>query len=317
MISTLWLHVRAPYWQRLDDLVRRAEHGGLRSLTHAELREVAMLYRQAAADLATVREDASSERFAGHLNHLLARAHHIIYAAGSTMGASVWRFLSRGFPAAVVAHRTHLLASIAVFVVGSLAGIVFARYDPGFTSRILGPDMLTTIDRHQMWTHSIVAMKPLASSAIMTNNMTVALTMFAMGVTAGLGTVYMLFFNGLLIAVVGTACASSGMSLPLWSFVAPHGVLELPAIFIAGSAGLRLAQGVLFPGLRTRRVAVATAGRDAVRLIAGCMPLLLIAGLIEAFISPTDLATSAKFAMAAALFLLLNVYLFVPRARAS
>jgi uncharacterized membrane protein SpoIIM required for sporulation len=100
------------------------------------------------------------------------------------------------------------------------------------------------------------------------------------------------------------------MSLQLWSFVAPHGVLELPAIFIAGGAGLRLAYGLLFPGFLPRGESVARAGTEAVKLLLGTIPILIIAGVIEAFVSPTGLAVPLKFGMAAALFALLLVYLF-------
>jgi uncharacterized membrane protein SpoIIM required for sporulation len=87
---------------------------------------------------------------------------------------------------------------------------------------------------------------------------------------------------------------------------------------IAGGAGLRLAQGLLFPGLLARRDAVARAGADAVKLVLGCIPILFVAGIIEGFVSPTDLATSVKFAMSAALFVLLAAYLFwTPRIRNS
>ena len=88
-------------------------------------------------------------------------------------------------------------------------------------------------------------MKPVASSYIMSNNISVGFTAFAMGITGGLGTVYMMAFNGLMLGVVGMACWLAGMSVQFWSFVAPHGVLELPAIFIAGGAGFRIAQGLL------------------------------------------------------------------------
>jgi uncharacterized membrane protein SpoIIM required for sporulation len=144
----------------------------------------------------------------------------------------------------------------------------------------------------------------------MTNNMSVGFMTFALGITAGLGTIYMMAFNGLLIGVIGMACWHSGMSVQLWSFVAPHGVLELPAIFIAGGAGLRIAQGLLFPGVLPRRDSLAQAGVEAVQLVLGTIPILIVAGLIEAFVSPTSLPVPLKFSMAAALFVLLGVYLF-------
>ena len=105
--------------------------------------------------------------------------------------------------------------------------------------------MSDTIERGEMWTRSILSVKPLASSAIMTNNLSVSFAAFAGGMLAGIGTVYMMMFNGVLMGVIAVACHRAGMSLSLWSFIAPHGALELPAIFIAGGAGLLLAKGLL------------------------------------------------------------------------
>jgi uncharacterized membrane protein SpoIIM required for sporulation len=202
-----------------------------------------------------------------------------------------------------------LLATL-IFAVSGVVGAVLTYQNPDFKVKVLGPQMVETIDRHEMWTHSIVGIKPLASSAIMTNNMSVGFMTFALGITAGLGTIYMMAYNGLLIGVIGMACFLSGMSVQLWSFVAPHGVLELPAIFIAGGAGLRIAQGLLFPGVLPRRDSLAQAGVEAVQLLLGTIPILIIAGVIEAFVSPTGLPVPLKFSMAGALFVLLGVYLF-------
>jgi len=203
-----------------------------------------------------------------------------------------------------------------VFAVAAGIGAVITIAQPDFRSSILPPEITETIDRHEMWTHSVVAMKPYASSRIMTNNISVALMTFASGITGAVGTVYLLFFNGLMIGVVGAACASAGMSLSLWSFVAPHGVLELPTIFIAGGAGFRLAQGLLFPGHRPRRTALTVAAREAVLLALGCAPLLVVAGVVEAFVSPTGLPVWSKFLVAGSLFTLLVVYLRGPETAA-
>ena len=135
-----------------------------------------------------------------------------------------------------------------LFLIGAIVGSGVSLADPGFQRFMLGGPMMDTIERREMWTHGIVTIKPLASSAILTNNLSVAFAAFAMGVTAGLGTAWMMVLNGLLIGVVGTACFRAGLSLSLWSFVAPHGSLELPAIFIAGGAGLILGRGLLDPG---------------------------------------------------------------------
>ena len=115
-----------------------------------------------------------------------------------------------------------------------------------------------------------------------------------MGVTAGLGTAWMMVLNGLLIGVVGTACFRAGLSLSLWSFVAPHGSLELPAIFIAGGAGLILGRGLLDPGMLPRREALAESGGLAIRLLLGVIPLLIVAGAIEGFVSPVPLPPATE-----------------------
>jgi len=243
------------------------------------------------------------------LNQLLARAHNTIYSAQRASPSAVIEYFRYVYPRIFRQNLGYCLAALFLFLGAALVGMALTYHDPDFKVKILGPEMVETIERHQMWTHSIVGMKPVASSAIMTNNMGVAFMSFATGIT-GIGTVYFMIFNGLLIGVIGTACWFSGMSLQLWSFVAPHGVLELPAIFIAGGAGLRLAYGLLFPGFLPRSESVARAGTEAVKLLLGTIPILIIAGVIEAFVSPTGLAVSLKFGMAAALFALLLAYLF-------
>jgi uncharacterized membrane protein SpoIIM required for sporulation len=317
VISTSWLKAREPHWRRLDELVERTSTSGYRSLSRPELQELGLLYRQIASDLAALRDDRGSTHYAAYLNQLLARAHHIIYAAERQSPRAILTFWLVTFPDTFRRNLGPTAVSLALFAMAAVVGAVLTYRHQDFKIGILGPAMVETIERREMWTHSIVAVKPIASSAIMTNNLSVALMTFAMGITGGLGTVYMLVFNGLLIGVIGMACASAGMSLQLWSFVAPHGVLELPAIIIAGSAGLRLAQGLLFPGLLPRRESVARAGAEAVKLALGCVPILVIAGVIEGFVSPTDLGVTMKFAMASALFVLLMAYLFRDWARST
>lgn len=311
MISNRWLEKRKPYWNQLETLLQQSTQKGLKSLSRADLQELSLLYRQTAADLATIREDRGSVHFANYVNQLLVRAHNTIYSGRKASPAAILSFFWFTFPLVFRQNLKHFLLAVSLFVAGGLVGAVLTYQNPDFKVKLLGPAMVETIDRHEMWTHSIVGIKPLASSAIMTNNMSVGFTTFALGITAGIGTLYMMAFNGLLIGVIGMACWFSGMSLQLWSFVAPHGVLELPAIFIAGAAGFRMAQGLLFPGVLPRQESLTRAGFEAVQLVLGTIPILIIAGVIEAFVSPTGLPVPLKFAMASALFVLLVAYLFV------
>ena len=310
MISTYWIEKRKPYWSRLEQLLDRSASKGLRFLSRAELQDLSLLYRQTAADLAAVGEDPSSLHYSRYLAQLLARAHHTIYSRRQVSAVSAIRSFYIAYPRIFRQNLSYTLAAFLVFLGLAVIGSLLTLQSPTFELQILGQRMVETIERREMWTHSIVAIKPIASSTIMTNNIGVAFTAFAAGITAGMGTLYMMAFNGLLIGVIGTACWLSGMSVNLWSFVAPHGVLELPAIFIAGGAGLRLAAAFLFPGVLPRKQSVARGGLEAVQLVLGTIPMLLVAGIIEAFFSPTAVSDPLKFAFAAALFALLNLYLW-------
>ena len=312
ILSNQWFAKRRPYWDRLAALLGAAGAGGVRHLSRAELRETALLYRQAASDLSTLRQDSTARAYAEHVNQLLARAHHIIYSSRRKGFRKIFYFLRDEYPATVQRQIRYVLLALVMSLAGALLGAVLTQARPQFMRHMLGPAMVETIDRHEMWTHSIVGIEPLASSAIMTNNLTVCFTAFAGGIVFGLGPVWSMFFNGLLLGVVGVACAQHGMSVDLWSFVAPHGSLELPSILLAGAAGLRLAHGVLFPGLYRRRDSIALAGAEATRLVSGVIPLLVIAGSLEGFFSPSNAPVQLKFVVGGLLFTLLLVWLFRP-----
>jgi len=282
----------------------------VRQLSRAELRETALLYRQAAADLSTLRRDSTARAYAEHVNQLLARAHHIIYSSRRKGFRKILHFLLDEYPAIFQRQIRYVLLSLAIMLGGASLGSVLTLARPQFMRHMLGPAMVETIERHEMWTHSIVGVEPMMSSLIMTNNLTVSFVAFAGGITFGLLTVWSMFFNGLLLGVIGVACQQHGMSLDLWSFVAPHGSLELPSIILAGGAGLRLARGVLFPGLYSRRDSIALAGIEATRLVAGIIPLLVIAGTLEGFFSPSNAPVWLKFTVGGSLFALLLLWLF-------
>jgi uncharacterized membrane protein SpoIIM required for sporulation len=309
VISTHWLEKRQPYWRRLEALVEQSGRRGVGRLSRSELQELGLLYRQIASDLSTVREDPASRQISDYLNQLLGRAHNLIYMGRKTNAAGIVQFFRVTYPRLFRENLAYPLTAFLIFLAAAIVGTALCFSDPGFERYFLGGRMIDTIEQHRMWTQSVVSIKPLASSFILTNNISVACATFAMGILAGLGTVYMLFFNGLLIGVIGTACWQAGMSRQLWSFVAPHGVLELPAIFIAGGAGLLLARGLLFPGTLPRRDSVVEAGGRAVRLVLGVIPMLVVAGFIEGYLSPSNFPAPLKFALGAALGLALVMYL--------
>ncbi len=312
ILSNLWLSRRRPYWERLEVLLGHADSTGLKQLSRAELQELALLYRQVAADLSVLRQDATSRNYAAHVNQLLARAHHIIYSRRKTSALSLVRFLRDEYPVIIQRNAGYVTASLAISVFCGLLGMILTNTRPEFMRHFVGPEMIATMERHEMWTHSIVSVAPQATSAIMTNNLTVSFMTFAGGITFGFLTLFSLFNNGMMLGVIGAACAHYGMSLALWSFVAAHGSLELPSIIIAGAAGLRLGQAMVFPGGYRWKDSVATGGIEATRLVSGTIPLLVIAGCLEGFFSPSAAPVWLKFTVGGLLFTLLNLWLFRP-----
>jgi uncharacterized membrane protein SpoIIM required for sporulation len=310
ILSNQWIAKRRPHWDRLSSLLSQSDAGGLGQLTRAGLREMALLYRQAAADLSVLRLDSTARSYAVHVNQLLARAHHIIYSGRKTNLLTLFRFLKDEYPAIFQQQIGYVLVSLLVTVAWGVLGAAITSARPEFMRHFLPPSMIATMERHQMWTESLVTVAPLATSAIMTNNLSVCFTSFAGGIVFGLGTLYVLVENGILLGVVGAACHQYGMSVQLWSFVAPHGSLELPAIIISGAAGFRIGHAMLFPGELRWKESLARGGIEASRLVSGIIPMLVVAGCLEGFFSGSHAPVWLKFTVGGLLFTMLNLWLF-------
>jgi uncharacterized membrane protein SpoIIM required for sporulation len=312
ILSNQWITKRRPHWDRLSSLLAQSDASGLDQLSRAELQEMALLYRQVAADLSVLRQDSTSRTYALHVNQLLARAHHIIYSGRKTNLLTIVRFLRDDYPAIFQRQIGYVVASLAVSVAFGIIGAVITNIHPEFMRTFASPEMIATMERHTMWTESVVSVAPMASSAIMTNNLSVSFITFASGITFGLGTFWFLYWNGIMLGVIGAACHHYDMSIKLWSFVAPHGSLELPSIIIAGAAGFRLGHAMLFPGALRWKESVARGGIEATQLVSGIIPLLVVAGTLEGFFSPSHAPIWLKFTVGGLLFLLLNLWLFRP-----
>jgi uncharacterized membrane protein SpoIIM required for sporulation len=312
ILSNQWINKRRPHWDRLAKLLAQSDQNGLGQLSRAELQELALLYRQVAADLSVLRQDTTARIYADHVNLLLARAHHIIYSGRKTSLLTLFRFLKDEYPAIFQQQLPFVMASLFVSVAWGLLGAVLTNARPEFMRHFVGPAMIATMERHEMWTQSIVSVAPMETSHIMTNNLTVSFVMFAGGIAFGVLTFFSLYVNGMMLGVIGAACHQYGMSIALWSFVAPHGSLELPAIIIAGGAGFRLGYSMLFPGAYRWKESVARGGIEATRLVSGVIPMLVIAGCLEGFFSPSHAPVWLKFTVGGLLFSLLLTWLFHP-----
>ena len=302
----------APDWSRLDSLVKRLSGAG-RARDPSDLREFWQQYRAATSRLATLQAGASRTEEEWYLNRLVAAAHGILYRKTSQRGARHFlRFLSRGWPALVRANASLLMIAVGFFLAGAAVGGWYAATDPGFVRFVAGPDILESIERGEMWTDDILGLEPVFGALIFSNNLLVGVLAFAFGVTAGIGTAWILFSNGVAFGAITWIVSAHGMAKPFWGFVLAHGALEFPAIFLAGAAGFAIARGQLLPGALPRGRAIAQGGRTAIRLLAGAGVLFLVAAVVEAWLSPTPLAFAWKVAAALVLFAGLAAWLTVP-----
>jgi uncharacterized membrane protein SpoIIM required for sporulation len=183
-----------------------------------------------------------------------------------------------------------LTATLCFIIPAILAGVSIALH-PVLATYLLPPELqeiISMIEGQELWTTIPVAERPFTSTFIMQNNIQVSLLAFSTGVLGGVFTVWVLLMNGLILGGVLGLTMHYGIGFDLFTFVIGHGVIELSVIFIAGGAGLMLGWAVLHPGLLRRRDALAQAAARAVRLVVGGIPLLIMAGFIEGFISPAE-----------------------------
>jgi uncharacterized membrane protein SpoIIM required for sporulation len=305
-----FLESRLKKWKRLEELTARASRLRLKSLSGEEVREFGQLYRRTAADLAIAREEVRDQRLVNYLNHLVARAHGAIYRSESSGFGVFVSFFRYDFPAVFRKTFSYTLTAFLVFIAAAVFAGTACILDEGFADRI-APQLKQSIAEHHNWTESVNNANPLASTSIQTNNINVTFYAFAGGLLAGIGTLWVLAQNGLLLGMVLSLCFRYRFwEIPI--FVSAHGVIELTAIFIAGGAGLLIGKALLMPGDFRRIDALVENGRLAIKLILGCIPMLLIAGLIEGFISPAHIPATFKFSISALSALLMTIYFLKP-----
>ncbi|MEH2231763.1 MAG: stage II sporulation protein M [Nostoc sp.] len=306
-----WIARREPNWQRLDALLRQIEKKGLKSLRAAEIRELASLYRSVAADLARARTQQIGNTLIQSLQSLTTRAYTQIYQGSRRQEwQAILEFYRWGLPSVVQKSFVYIAVATALFLIGALVAWWYSWKNPSFMPLIVPESLITKVrDEHKLWMGSIVGVEPLASSGIAINNLSVSFGAVAGGMTGGAYTAYLMVFNGLLIGAVSTLVGQNNLAYPFWAFVFPHGSLELPAIFFAGGAGFLLARAILFPGKYRRGDALKFYGYQAVQLVFGIVPMLIIAGAIEGFFSPNpNVPDAIKYLAGVGLFILLVMY---------
>ena len=300
-------------WRRLEDLLGMLRGSGLRGLSRMEVREFGELYRRAAADLATARAETRDLKLINYLNSLVIRAHGKIYRSESNGRATIVRFFTREFPETFRANLGYMAIAFAIFILFAVFGFAATWQNTDFTHFVGLSGITDEITAGNEWWKSLNKANPVGATGILSNNIIVTIRVFAMGALLGVGAAYDLAFEG---ARLGSVFAASYKLNPpfgnsLASFVVGHGVIELSCIFFCGGAGMMIGYSIINPGDLSRTQALKRKGMEAAKIVSGCAALLVVAGTIEGFLSPSDLPASLKFATGIGTGLAMYGYLFL------
>ncbi|HVS45603.1 MAG TPA: stage II sporulation protein M [Verrucomicrobiae bacterium] len=313
MTQATFLQRRSPSWERLETLLDRAGRRGLRSLAPEEVVELGKLYRQTTSDLGYAQGRGYDANALAYLNRLTARAHGYVYGGNAEAGWSrIGRFFTHTFPREFRRSFAYFAICAALTVACAIVAYVIVRNHPGdafalLPSSVIPPEIKKSL-HDSNFAHSF-SQSPEMSSMIITNNIKVTLMAFAGCITLGLFTIYIIAFNGLMVGALGALFTNAGFGFDFWATVAPHGVIELTAIQIAGGAGLLAAAGIIYPGRLRRRDAFRLNAQRAGVLVAGVACMLVVAGTIEGYFSPRRLPAETRVAFGAITAIALIGYL--------
>lgn len=276
-------------WTRLDHLVRRR-----RRLSGPEVDELVDLYQRVSTHLSIVRSSSTDSALAGRLSALVARARSAVTGAHAPLWSEFTRFWTVSFP--VVAYRAWrwwLATAVAFFVVVVVIALWVAG-TPDVRSALGTPEEIDHLVNHDF--ASYYSEHPAASFAlrVWTNNSWVAAQCIAFAVLLGIPIPWVLFQNAANLGLTAGLMANAGRTDIMLGLLAPHGLLELTAVFLAGAAGMRLGWTVIAPGDRPRSQALAEQGRAVASVAVGLVVVLLVSGLIEALVTPSPLPTAIR-----------------------
>jgi uncharacterized membrane protein SpoIIM required for sporulation len=301
----------AAEWQQFELFLEKAKSP---PFPPAEMPE---RYRRICQALALAADRQYSPELVDRLNRLALRGHHALYRNRRRQSQRMLEFLLGGFPALVRAEWRLMAAAFLLFFGPLLGLIAVLQVYPEFVHYILEPGQIANF--HQMYdpANRRLGTREADSSLLMFgfyiwNNIRIGFQTFAGGLLFGVGSVWFLGSNGVIIGAVAGYLTQVGYAETFWSFVAGHSSLELLAIVVAGAAGLRLGMAVIAPGNASRRAALVAAAKPAVRLMYGSATMFLAAAFVEAFWSPiTEFGFETKIIVGFAGWMILLAYFFL------
>jgi uncharacterized membrane protein SpoIIM required for sporulation len=308
--SSEFRHGREKSWLELEILVAKVERNGIGSLDFEELQRLPTLYRATMSALSVARAIALDRHLLLYLENLCLRAFLVVYGPRQSLKEGCRDFLSHDFPAAVRASGIPILLAFMAMVVGAAAGFILTLQDMSWITAIVpqGLNSLLTpsstredLLRRELfapwpgWTESFIVF----ANFLFRHNTMVGLMAFGLGIAAGVPTLMLMVYNGLVVGAAAGLHYDRGLLVEFIAWISIHGVTEIGAIVLCGAGGLVIAQHELFPGRYTRVDNIAIRGRTAAHLAVGAVLMLFIAGLIEGGLRQLVADTTGRFAIAA------------------
>jgi len=281
-----WLDGRRPAWLELEEQLGQRDSGATAAVAAA--RALLHGYRALVADLSLARRLNRDGPVPRYLENLYLQVHEQLYRAPGHARLRLADVYRRQVPGLLRERKTSLLAALAIFAGSSAAGWALVAKYPELAGLFASPEMIEQVQSGKLWTDHLLNVVPssLLSLGIAANNIAVTLTAFALGALYGAGTLYILGLNGAMLGGIFAFTASHGLAGRLFQFIIGHGVVELSVILIAAAMGLSLGEALIRPGNRNRLQAFQDATRKAGTVLLAATPFLILAGLIEGFVSP-------------------------------
>ena len=277
---------RAGAWQEADRRAREFAHG--RSDDAVDVARLADDYRLLANDLARARALMPASRTREYLESAYARVHATLHHRAWDAASALRSLFVVETPAAVRWLLPYLAWTVLIFVLSACAGFALVHRYPDLIALFASPDTIASVESGKLWTQGLLNVVPssVLSIQLFTNNIVVTLFAYCLGFLFGLGTLYILGLNGLMLGAIFAFVGEHGLAGELFRFIVPHGCVELSVMCLSGAAGAAIGEALIRPGAAGRLESFRAAALRTGPVLISCAPLLVGAGLIEGFISP-------------------------------
>ena len=279
-----WLNSRTTQWRELEQKLNSTASDG----AVEDARKVITGFRGLIADLAMARQQLPNSPITLYLESLFIRSHEVIHRPPHHFFEQLKNLYCCEIPALMRSMRSVLFFTTVLFALSLLTGWLLVHHYPDLVGLFASTKMINHVEAGELWTDGLLNIMPssVLSFSIITNNVTVSLFAFALGALYGLGTLYVISLNGLMLGGIFAFTHQHHLSQALFEFIVAHGVIELSVIVLSAAMGLRLGEALIRPGNRNRSEAFRSVTMMAGKVISAAVPFLIVAGLLEGFISP-------------------------------